>query len=86
MTSATQRVYLHIGLPKTGTTSLQELMWHHRDALAADGVFFPGHDLGAHHRAAMDVHPGRYGDWRETRTAGSWAWIVEEARSFRGRR
>ncbi|PXY35934.1 hypothetical protein [Prauserella flavalba] len=84
MTSPTQRVYLHIGLPKTGTTSLQELLWHHREAIAEDGVLYPGHDQAAHHRAAMDVHHGRYGQWKEPGTAGSWDWIVEQARAWRG--
>lgn len=84
MTSATQRVYLHIGLPKTGTTSLQELLWHNREVLEADGLLFPGHDLGAHHRAVADVHPGRYGGWREARTPGSWDWLVEQARAHEG--
>lgn len=84
MTSATQRVYLHIGLPKTGTTSLQELLWHNQDALTSAGVSFPGYDLGAHHRAVADVHPGRYGGWKEKRTPGSWNWLVEQARAFDG--
>ncbi|OLT48935.1 hypothetical protein BJF85_10710 [Saccharomonospora sp. CUA-673] len=83
-TPATQRVYLHIGLPKTGTTSLQELLWHNREVLTADGVAFPGHDLGAHHRAVADVHPGRYGGWKEKRTPGSWAWLVEQAKAHQG--
>ena len=30
------RVYLHIGAAKTGTTYLQGLLWHHRDAAGAD--------------------------------------------------
>lgn len=84
MTSATQSVYLHVGLPKTGTTSLQELLWHNQDALRADGVSFPGYDLGAHHRAVADVHPGRYGGWKEQRTPGSWKWLTEQAKAFDG--
>ncbi|MBK1783027.1 hypothetical protein [Prauserella cavernicola] len=82
MTSPTQRVYLHIGLPKTGTTSLQELLWHHREALTEDGVLYPGNDRATQHRAAMDVHSGRYGRWKERGTAGSWAWVVEQARAW----
>ena len=30
---ATKRLYLHIGLPKTGTTFLQTTMWENRRAL-----------------------------------------------------
>lgn len=34
-------VILHIGLPKTGTTFLQQQLAHHRDRLAADGILIP---------------------------------------------
>ena len=37
-----RRVYVHVGLPKTGTTYLQHMLWESREALAADGVLFPG--------------------------------------------
>src|SRR5258707_7821819 len=37
------RVILHIGEPKTGTTSLQQIMWRNRSELAAGGVVLPGH-------------------------------------------
>ena len=37
----TRRVVLHVGLPKTGTTYLQALLAHHRDALRAAGVLYP---------------------------------------------
>ncbi|MEU6641769.1 hypothetical protein ABZ863_04400 [Saccharomonospora sp. NPDC046836] len=84
MTFRCQRVYLHVGLPKTGTTSLQELLWHHREGIAAAGVQYAGPDAAAQHRAAMDVHRGRYGHWGEEGTAGSWGWLVEQARAWSG--
>jgi len=34
-------VILHIGLPKTGTTFLQQQLAFHRDTLAADGIYIP---------------------------------------------
>ena len=37
----TRRVVLHVGLPKTGTTYLQALLAHHRDALRGAGVLYP---------------------------------------------
>lgn len=43
------RVFLHLGVPKSGTTYLQSALWHHRDALRADGVLLPG-DRHADHR------------------------------------
>ncbi len=35
-------VYLHIGLPKTGTTYLQTICWAARDQMRAEGVLLPG--------------------------------------------
>lgn len=84
MAPQSRRIYLHVGLPKTGTTSLQELMWHHRDALAADGVLYPGYDQATQHRAAMDLHPERYGQWQEAGIAGVWDWVVEQLRAWPG--
>lgn len=37
-----RRVYLHIGMPKTGTTYLQDAIWQHRDALEDRGLYVPG--------------------------------------------
>ena len=41
MTRPRQRVVLHVGLPKTGTTYLQAVLAHHRDALREAGVLYP---------------------------------------------
>lgn len=40
--SSASRVFLHIGLPKTGTTYLQEALWLNRDRLAERGLYLPG--------------------------------------------
>lgn len=37
-----QRVFFHIGLPKTGTTYLQTLMWNNHEALKSQGILLPG--------------------------------------------
>ncbi|PXY22225.1 hypothetical protein [Prauserella muralis] len=78
MASPSHRVYLHIGLPKTGTTSLQALMWHHREAMAADGVLYPGAERGEQHRAIIDVHNTRYKAWNEERVPGAFERVVAE--------
>jgi hypothetical protein len=49
------RVILHIGEPKTGTTSLQQIMWRNRSELAAQGVVLPGHHPQDHFRASQDL-------------------------------
>src|ERR1700716_1009060 len=49
------RIFLHIGEPKTGTTSLQQIMWRNRSELAARGVVLPGHHPQDHFRASQDL-------------------------------
>jgi hypothetical protein len=74
-----RRVYLHIGLPKTGTTSVQEILWRNRTALAAAGLLYPASEPPTHHRAAVDLLPQRYPGWTDTATEGVWHWLVEQA-------
>ncbi|TYL45449.1 hypothetical protein FXB39_18365 [Nocardioides sp. BGMRC 2183] len=42
------RVYVHIGLPKTATTYLQTIAWAARDQLRGDGVLLPGRERRDH--------------------------------------
>lgn len=37
-----ERVYLHIGLPKTATTYLQRILWEHQDQMRGEGLLLPG--------------------------------------------
>ncbi len=48
-------VALHVGLPKTGTTWLQDLLTRHQEPLRAAGVQWPTPSPGAMFRAAVDV-------------------------------
>lgn len=49
------RVYLHIGAPKTGTTYLQQVMNKNRQALRRAGVLYPKVAGDAHHTALWDL-------------------------------
>ncbi len=40
-------VYLHIGMPKTGTTAIQNFMWNNREILEKHGICYP--DLKFHY-------------------------------------
>jgi len=51
--------YLHVGLPKTGTTHLQLKLWHHEKALEAEGVMLPLDGKRAHFLAALDLVGGK---------------------------
>lgn len=42
------KVFLHIGLPKTGTTYLQTVMWADRERMRAQGVLLPGRERRDH--------------------------------------
>ena len=39
---SSEPVFLHVGLPKTGTTELQKVLWENRRRLAENGVVYPG--------------------------------------------
>ena len=50
-----RRVYLHVGLPKTGTSYLQTILWSHRPQLRAAGLLVPGRERRDHLWASLVV-------------------------------
>ena len=50
-----RRVFVHIGLPKTGTSYLQSVVWPQRDALRAHGLLVPGREKRDHLLSSMIV-------------------------------
>lgn len=78
----TQRVHLHVGLPKTGTTHLQNMLWHNRDTAAAQGLLYPGYVHSAHFHAAVDLQRERYPDWISPLTDRAWDRLVEHVRAW----
>jgi hypothetical protein len=50
-----RRVFLHVGTPKSATSFLQGLWWHHRPALLERGLLLPGAALSDHFRASALV-------------------------------
>jgi hypothetical protein len=77
-----RRVYLHIGLPKTGTTSVQDTLWDNQKVLAPAGVYFPGYIVEAHYHAAIDLQRERHHEWVEPLSEGAWDRLVEDIRSW----
>ncbi len=76
--AAPRSVYLHIGLHKTGTTYLQNLMRANRDGLSEQGVEFtagPGKPVQAF--AVWDLQGRRPRGADDPRIAGSWPALVE---------
>ncbi|WP_131735942.1 hypothetical protein [Actinomadura roseirufa] len=78
-------VFLHLGAAKSGTTYLQNALWHNRDRLRDEGVLYPGRDHAAHVRAAFDLRGTFFPDATDPYTRGAWADLVERVRDWPGR-
>lgn len=78
-------VYVHVGLPKTGTTHVQDRLWHNRDhALRESGLLYPGNAMTDHFHAAVHLQPERYLDWVDPHTAGVWPTMRAQMRAWPG--
>lgn len=81
----TKRVYLHIGLLKTGTTFLQDGLWQHKDELAKRGVLVPGRHRRRHLIASLDLRD----DPKLSRRTGDvdqpWQDLVDEVEAWTGK-
>ncbi|MFE0749151.1 sulfotransferase family protein [Gordonia sp. NPDC058843] len=76
-------VYVHIGLPKTGTTHLQDRLWRNRDlALQSSGLLYPGNVISDHFHAAVHLQPERYLDWVDPAFAGTWPTMLGQIRAW----
>lgn len=73
---------LHIGIPKTGTTTLQRSAAYRRDSLLGHGVCYPGNSLN--HREAVSALMDRSLGWKNsesTPAAKVWQRIEDEIKS-----
>lgn len=79
-----EKVYFHIGLPKTGTTYLQSVLWANKPLLLEQGVLLPGHSSRQHMQASVVVreHPGLPNRAPEVRQ--SWDRLVDEVNQWSG--
>ena len=79
-----RRVFLHVGLPKTGTTYLQSVLWQNRSALREQGVLYPGTGPRQHMWASLVVreHPGLAK--RSEGVVAAWDDLVEEVSEWPG--
>lgn len=72
------RVVLHVGLMKSGTTFVQGRLEANRSLLADRGVLFPGPSWARQTRAVQDLIGSRHGQ------AGDWDALVAEVRDWPG--
>jgi hypothetical protein len=77
MDADSRRVYLHVGLYKTGTTYLQNLWRANRGRLAQQGVYFPGGRDGPVQVFAVSDLFGRRPRGGEDRIEGRWGELTE---------
>ena len=75
----TDRVILHVGAPKTGTSFVQSVLFDHRFALATEGLRYPGARFDAHFLAALDLLQLPWGGL-EREAVGAWDALAEEVR------
>ncbi|KRE99135.1 hypothetical protein ASG88_15520 [Nocardioides sp. Soil777] len=79
-------VVLHIGLPKTGTTTIQAALDASAPALAGHGVLLPCGGHRGQRLAAYDLIGQRVPGHERSAVAGAWDRLVEEVDAFDGRR
>ncbi len=79
---ATQ-VYFHVGAPKTGTTFLQGVMRHNREALRDQGVLYPGTTARDHLHASQVVREVTKQPRRGDRVE-AWDRLVAELADWQG--
>jgi len=73
-----ERVVLHIGLPKTGTTYLQAILWGNRNRLRGDGIHLPGRNHREHLWAALDLRERKNLERRDPRAPGAFGRLCTE--------
>lgn len=78
-------VFVHVGLPKTGTTFLQRLLRDNRELLAEHGVRYPVRGPATMFHGAIEVREA-YQTWGFSREqiGGTWEWLCQQARDHAG--
>ena len=84
MKERTRRAFLHIGLPKTGTTYLQHALWSNKEALAGSGLLLPGRHRRRHLLASLDVREDPKLSRRPGDVSAPWQDLVDESRGWSG--
>jgi hypothetical protein len=77
-----ERVILHVGAMKTGTSFIQKRLSQNVDALRAQGVLVPGRAWNDQVLAVSEVLERRRQGLGER--AGKWAWLVDEIAAWPG--
>jgi len=79
-----RRVFLHLGLPKTGTSYLQTILWSHRDELRDAGLLVPGRERRDHLWASLVVRDDPKVGNRNAKAPESWSVLLEDTAVWDG--
>lgn len=79
-----RRTFLHIGLPKTGTSYLQKILWAHRDLVRDRGLLLPGREKRDHLLSSMIVRDDPGVARRGPGADRAWRIVREQARAYDG--
>ena len=79
-----RRVLLHLGLPKTGTSYLQTIVWAHRPELRAAGLLVPGRERRDHLWASLVVRDDPRVGRRNPLAPEAWSVLLAETRDWDG--
>ena len=79
-----RRVFVHIGLPKTGTSYLQAIAWPGRSQLRAAGLLLPGARKSDHLFASMIVRDDPGVARRGPGASGAWDRILTDIAEWSG--
>src|SRR4051794_5756755 len=78
------KVFVHIGLPKTGTTYLQTVMWADRERMRAQGVLLPGRERRDHLWTTRIIREDPNLATYDERVRESWGVLKEEIAAWDG--
>ncbi len=79
-----ERVFLHVGSPKTGTTFLQNVVWWGRQLALDHGLLLPLGTFHDHFLASVDLREQSMYEQFPPRAIGIWERLAEEARAWKG--
>ena len=79
-----RKVFLHVGLPKTGTTYLQSIVWANKTVLREQGVLLPGFGPRQHLWASCVVREEQRLERRHPDAHLAWEQLTDDARNWTG--
>jgi hypothetical protein len=77
------KLILHVGTPKTGTSNIQDYLFTHAKEVAEIGLLYPGHQFDSHFRAAVDLMSLKWGGI-ELECGGAWDALAREVNAWKG--